>query len=269
MAIIAMDREMGSGGKDVAAGVAGALDASLILYEIIDHLADRMRVRKSHVVRLLEDGDDLEQVLTPEATMPAILSPLEVLEIASVPEPVVLRGWGATALLREVGHVLRVRITAPLEMRVSNLKERVKNPNEDKIRQEIAFSDEAHSAIMRRHFGIDYTDPALYHLVLDTSKYTINECIERIAAASLDGRFAETEISRLRLASLMTETHVKALLKLHPPTRNVAIDIAAEGNQVTLSGAVPSTEIRDRCELVAWRVPGMTGVRNELEVSAQ
>jgi len=268
MAIIAMDREMGSGGKDVATGVAQALDASLILYEIIDHLADRMRVRKSHVVRLLEDGDDLEQALTPEATMPAILSPLEVLEIASVPETVVLRGWGATALLRDVSHVLRVRITAPLDQRIANLKARVKNPDEGKIKQEIDFSDEAHSAIMRRHFGVDYKDPALYHLVLDTSKYTINECIERIVATSLDAKFAETEASRLRLASLMTETHVKALLKLHPPTRNIAIGIAAEGNQVTLSGAVPTPEIRDRCELVAWRVPGMTGVKNELEVSA-
>ena len=59
MTIIAMDREMGSRGKDVAALLAEKLDASLILYEIIDHLADRMRVRKSHVVRLLEDGEDL------------------------------------------------------------------------------------------------------------------------------------------------------------------------------------------------------------------
>jgi cytidylate kinase len=269
MAVIAMDREMGSGGREIAAGLANALGASLILYEIIDHLADRMRVRKSHVVRLLEDGDDLDQALTAETTMPAILSPVEVLELASIPEPVVLRGWGATALLRDVGHVLRVRITAPMDRRIATLRARVKNPNEEKIRQEIAFSDEAHSAIMRRHFGVDYTDPALYHMVLDTSQYTVNECIERIAAASLHPDRAETEVSRLRLASLMTEAHVKALLKLHPPTRNLAIGIAAEGNQVTLSGAVPSPEIRDRCELVAWRVPGMTNVRNELEVAAQ
>ena len=140
MAIIAMDREMGSRGKDVAAGVAQALKASLILYEIIDHLADRMRVRKSHVVRLLEDGGDLDQALTPDDILPAILSPIEVLELASLPESVVLRGWGATALLRDVGHVIRVRVTAPHAARVANLKARVKNPNTAKIEQEIAYS---------------------------------------------------------------------------------------------------------------------------------
>ena len=268
MAIIAMDREMGCRGREIAAGVAKALSASLILYEIIDHLADRMRIRKSHVVRLLEDGEDLDHVLTPEDTLAAILSPLEVLELASIPEPVVLRGWGATPLLREVTHVLRVRVTAPMEVRVANLETRVKNPDEEKIRQEIAYSDEAHGAILRRHFGVEYTDPALYHLVLDTSHYTVNECIERIVATSLDSRFAETAESRMRLTSLMTEAHVKALLKLHPPTRNIAIGVAAIGSEVTLSGAVPNSEIRDRCELVAWRVPGMTGVSNQLQISA-
>jgi len=266
MAIIAMDREMGSSGKDVAAGVAQALDAALILYEIIDHLADRMRVRKSHVVRLLEDGEDLDAQLTADSILPAILSPLEVLELASIPEPVVLRGWGATALLREVGHVLRVRITAPYEARIATLKTRVTHPDEDKIKQEIAFSDEAHGAIMRRHFNVDYRDPALYHLVLDTSEMPVTECIERIVAMSLDPRFVETEESRNRLVSLMTVEHVKALLKLHPPTRNIAIGVAAEGSQVTLSGAVPNHEIKERCEQVAWRVPGMTGVRNDLQV---
>jgi len=267
MAIIAMDREMGSRGKDVAAGVAQALKASLILYEIIDHLADRMRVRKSHVVRLLEDGEDLDQKLTPDTILPAILSPLELLELASIPEPVVLRGWGATALLRDVSHVVRVRITAPYEARLATLRTRVTHPDDAKIRQEIAYSDEAHGAIMRRHFGVEYNDPALYHLVLDTAEMPVTECVERIVALSLHERFNETEASRNRLASLMTEEHVKALLKLHPPTRNLAIGIAAEGSQVTLSGAVPNSEIRERCEQVAWRVPGMLGVRNELRVA--
>lgn len=259
---------MGSGGRGIAAGVAKALGASQIVYEIIDHLADRMRVRKSHVVRLLEDGEDLDQALTPDDILPAILSPLEVLELASLPESVVLRGWGATALLRDVGHVLRVRVTAPHEARVKNLMKRVKNPDPAKIETEIAYADEAHGAIMRRHFNVDYRDPALYHLVLDTAVTPVDKCVEVIVALARDAKFAETETSRLRLASLMTESHVKALLKLHPPTRNIAIGIAAEGSEVTLSGAVPSSEIRDRCELVAWRVPGMTQVRNELQIAA-
>jgi hypothetical protein len=37
---------------------------------------------------------------------------------------VVLRGWGATCLLRPVQHVVRVRVTRPLPLRVDWLMER-------------------------------------------------------------------------------------------------------------------------------------------------
>ena len=189
MTIIAMGREMGSRGKDVAQHVADSIGASLIHYELIDHLADRTRLRKSHVVRFLEDGEDMLRALTPEETLPAILSATEILDIASIPESVVMRGWGGVALLRAVPHVVRVRITAPLEVRVANLGARLVQPDETRIREEIALFDEAHAAIMNRHFGFDYDDPALYDLVLDTSELQPDQCAQCIVDFTNDKRF--------------------------------------------------------------------------------
>jgi hypothetical protein len=54
MTVVAITREMGTLGKDVATGLGEALGLPVIYHEIIDHLADRMRVRRSHVVRLLD-----------------------------------------------------------------------------------------------------------------------------------------------------------------------------------------------------------------------
>ena len=45
---------MGSLGKDVAAAVADRLGKQVIHHEIIDNLASKMRLRKSHVIRFLE-----------------------------------------------------------------------------------------------------------------------------------------------------------------------------------------------------------------------
>ena len=268
MTIIAMGREMGSRGKDVAQHVADSIGASLIHYELIDHLADRTRLRKSHVVRFLEDGEDMLRALTPEETLPAILSATEILDIASIPESVVMRGWGGVALLRAVPHVVRVRITAPLEVRVANLGARLVQPDESRIREEIALFDEAHAAIMNRHFGLDYDDPALYDLVLDTSELPPDQCAQCIVDFTNDKRFIETRTSRMRLVSLTTEAHVRALLKLHPPTRHVDIGVAAYGGAVTLSGQVDSASLRERCEQVALRVPGITVVKNDLLIAA-
>lgn len=268
MTIVAMGREMGSRGKEVADGVAAGLGAVVVHYEIIDHLGDRNRVRKSHVVRLLEQGDDLGRPLTQDETLPTILSATEILEIASIPESVVLRGWGGVALLREIPHVVRVRITAPLEIRVRNLMASVRQADEALIREEIRLFDEAHAAVMRRHFNVDYRDPSLYDLVLDTSELPPQECAQCIVDFTRDKRFIETRTSRMRLVSLTTAAHVRALLKLHPPTRDLAIDVSAQEGIVTLGGEVTSAELKARCELVAWRVPGISAVRNELRVAA-
>ena len=44
MTVIAMSREMGSGGNKVAQGVAKKLKLAMVHYEVIDHLSDRSRV---------------------------------------------------------------------------------------------------------------------------------------------------------------------------------------------------------------------------------
>jgi hypothetical protein len=45
---------MGSLGKDVARELGAQLNIPVVYHEIIEHLADRMRLRKSHVIRLLD-----------------------------------------------------------------------------------------------------------------------------------------------------------------------------------------------------------------------
>lgn len=268
MTVIAMGREMGSGGKKIAEGVAKKLKLALVHYEVIDHLSDRSRVRRSHVVRLLDPKDDPGNELTAEHTLPSILSAYEILELAAIPEGALLRGWGATALLKDVSHVVRVRITAPDEARVKVLQKKFPKASVETLRQEMTLFDEAHGAIMKRHFDADYRDDALYHLTLDTSVTPVTKCIEQIIAVAREKRFVPTEASKKKLESLMTEAHVKALLKLHPPTRNLAIQVAADGRIVRLAGNVESDELKARCELVAWRVPGIEGVQNSLAVAA-
>ena len=54
MPLVAMNREMGSLGKDVAAGLEEALGMKVRHHEMIDHLANRARLRKSHVISFLE-----------------------------------------------------------------------------------------------------------------------------------------------------------------------------------------------------------------------
>src|SRR5207237_8710474 len=117
MPIIAITREMGSLGKDVARGLGEELGLPVIYHEVIDHLADRMRVRKSHVVRLLDGSAGLMERLTADKTSLTIYTAEEVLALAGREQGAVIRGWGATHLLRDVPHAVCVRVCAPFELR--------------------------------------------------------------------------------------------------------------------------------------------------------
>mgnify|MGYP003349556932 FL=1 len=79
MALIAMTREMGSLGMDVARILESELRVPLVYHEIIDHLADKMRLRKSHVTRLLEGKASLFEKLTADQTSLSIFTASEIL----------------------------------------------------------------------------------------------------------------------------------------------------------------------------------------------
>ena len=68
MPLIAMTREMGSLGKEVAKGVAETLGIPVLHHEIIEPLADKMRLRKSHVIKLLEGQPSFFERVTGDHT---------------------------------------------------------------------------------------------------------------------------------------------------------------------------------------------------------
>ena len=74
MPLIAITREMGSLGIEVAERVAAELKLPLIHHEVIEHLADKMRVRKSHVERLLNGKAGIFEKLTADKTSMSVVT---------------------------------------------------------------------------------------------------------------------------------------------------------------------------------------------------
>ena len=173
MPLVAITREMGSLGMDVAIGLSQALGVPLLYHEVIDHLADRMRVRKSHVVRLLDGSAGLFERLTADKTSLSIFSADEIVGKA-LDGGGVIRGWGATHLLRGVPHAICVRVCAPFEVRRQRMMTRLGTDERDKVGEEIERNDEAHTAIMRRNFSLQWTDAEHYDLVLNTQRVSID-----------------------------------------------------------------------------------------------
>jgi len=69
-----------------------------------------------------------------------------------------IRGWGATHLFRSIPHVISVRVCAPAPVRLRRMMERLNSDDEEGVGRELRNSDEAHGAIVRRHFGVNWQD---------------------------------------------------------------------------------------------------------------
>lgn len=259
MPIVAITREMGSLGKDVARGLGEALGLPVIYHEVIDQLADRMRVRKSHVIRLLDGSAGILERLTADKTSLSVFTADEIFSIAAQGRGAVIRGWGATHLLREVPHAVCVRVCAPFEVRKQRMMDRLGSEDGALVAEEIRNNDEAHGAIMRRHFDLRWSDPEHYDLVLNTKRVRVDECVSEVLSLVRSPQFVETEGARRRLDDLALAARVRAALRRAPETREARVKVSAEDGRVALSGA-GSTDEKLAFVEVAAAVPGVLDV---------
>ena len=264
MPLIAITREMGSLGIEVAEQVAAELKIPLIHHEIIEHLADKMRVRKSHVQRLLDGKAGMLEKLTADRTSMSIYTAAETMDLAAREGGCVLRGWGAAQLLRRVPHAVCVRVCAPVELRKQRMLERLGSSDQEFIDSEIKINDEAHAAIIRRHFGVNWQDAELYDVVFNTERVSVGECVEDILRVVRSPAFAETPASQRRLADLKMAALVKSALREHASTRTVQIAVEANDGVISLGGIVDNASQRAEVERAVQGVAGVKSVDNKL-----
>lgn len=268
MPVIAMNQEMGSLGKDVAAALAGDLGLNLVRHEVVDHVAEKMHARKSLIRRVMEGKAGLLDRMSTDKRSLATFTAEEVFGLAAKGN-VLIRGWGATYLLRSIPHIPCVRICAPMELRVKWLMQRLETDDEGFVREELQRSDAAHMHNMYHRFGVTWGDPLIYDLVLNTERLSVQSCVEQIKGLLKLPEFQETAESRAKLESTALEARVRAALKSDPATGDVNVTVTAREGQVTLEGIVLHEDEREAAERVARSLPGVKGVDNQLKVMAR
>ena len=267
MPVVALTQEMGSLAKDVAEALANDLGLATMRHEVVDHVADKMRVSRSLINRLREGKAGTIERLTADRDSMAVYTAEEVLDIATRGN-VVLRGWGATCLLRPVPHVVCVRVTRPFAQRVAWLMAHLDTDDAEFAAAEIRRSDHAHSSRMHAQFGVTWGDPLLYDMVLNTDRLSVDSCVAQIRTAVARPEFAETAASRALLQAMALQARIRAALRADARTHEVNVTIDSAGGRVVLRGIVLSADELAATGEVTAAVPGVSGVDNQLRVMA-
>ena len=267
MPVIALTQGMGSLAQDIAEQLAQELGLATLQHEVAARVAEKMHVSKSLISRLRAGKSGAIERLTADRASIAVYTAQEVLDTAARGN-VVVRGWGATQLLRPVPHVPCVRIMRPLAQRVQWLMAELDTDDLELAEAEIRRSDHANATRMHEQFGVDWGDPVLFDLVLNLDRLSVDTCVQQIKALLTRPEFAETEASRAQLNGMALSARVRAALRANESTHGVDVTIESKAGQVLLRGIVLNAGERTAAEQVAVAVPGVAGVDNQLRVMA-
>lgn len=267
MTIIAMTREMGSGSREVALRVADKLGLKLVLHELMEHeIAQHLHVPDTVIEHRIEGGATLGEHLQVGSKRLARYTTEEILELASHGN-VLIRGWGACVVLKDVPHVARIRVCTPMENRERAIMARHGIMDPAAARRRIERNDAAHKRVMHAAFGVD-EDPLLYDLVLNTSRISLETCAELICDLVERPEFQETEDSRAILVDKALEMHIRVKLR-ERFTVGMGVsgaDATSSGGRVVLTGIAVHSALLEDASKLAGEIPGVREVVNRMTV---
>jgi Cytidylate kinase-like family len=172
--VIALCRQHGALGEDVAQHVAEELELDLFDREIIQRIADSTHLSERVVAALDEHDRALLTDWLASLASRDYLSPGEyryhlssVIGALAHHGGALIVGHGAHLVLGR-GEALRVLVIAPLEDRVRTIMER-EGLSERLARRQIVSVEAEWRAFLMQHFHADYADPATFDLVVNTA----------------------------------------------------------------------------------------------------
>lgn len=135
-------------------------------------------------------GEQSRHTAAPPETVPVgRLRVWTTIQAAYEWDNVVIVGWGGQAILRDKPGVLHVRLQAPLGDRIIRVRYQEATGLAPELQQRAAQDivtdrDRAAAEYLRRVHDIDWADPFLYHLVLDTKKWGTEPAVRLIIQAA-------------------------------------------------------------------------------------
>jgi len=118
----------------------------------------------------------------------------------------VYHGLSGQHLLKGLPGIFRVRLIAPLEMRIKALLESHPQMNASQAEAFINHVDQDRSRWVKVMYGADVTDPTLYDLTITLRTHTIESACETIATAVAQPQFQITDEVEAEIFSFAAES---------------------------------------------------------------
>lgn len=262
MAIITISRGSYSKGKAVAEGVAQKLGYECISRDIILEASEEFHVPEIKLIRAIHDAPGILERLSHEKDK-YIAYVQTALTKHFRKDNIVYHGLAGHYFVKNISHVLKVRVIADIEERVKLEMER-EGINRAEALKLLKKDDEERRKWSQYLYGTDTSDPSLYDLVIHIHTVTVGDAVDIICHTAALKHFQATPESKKAMEDLVLTAEIKATLI----DLNHGIKISAKDGIVFVRGIATlqqQSPLTHDIEKIVREIPGVKGVRIDLE----
>lgn len=261
MAIITIYQGASGSGEELAEAVAQSLGYGCISREVLVEASLSYGIPEAKLNEVLEKGPSWWNRFLQNLQPYRIALQAAFCEIAEG-NGIVYHGHVGHELVPDLKHVLKVLLTAPLEMRIEQVKARYKL-NVSEGRRYVEEVDKARSRRLMAMFGTDWRDPSRFDLVLNLGRMSSEAARRLIIETVRLPDYETTPASKQAFSDFSLAARVHAALVLSSSMSGATVEVKANEGEVSVSGTIPYWLSDDAVTAQVQKVQGVKAVRTE------
>jgi CMP/dCMP kinase len=168
MAAITISRQLGSLGEDVAQKVSQQLGYRVVSRDLINQAAIQCGAPMG-ALEIIDELGLLNLHPTPKDRRAFLSAVKEVMQTLAESENVIIIGRAGQIILGKRTDVLHVKVIAPEYLRVERVSHQLNIPRSSALAQ-VQASDRSRRDYVRRYYHVEWNNPELYDLILNTAR---------------------------------------------------------------------------------------------------
>jgi cytidylate kinase len=251
---------------EIARQVSEGLNLALYDDRKLQDEALRMGIRSEDIKSLDEKAPGFfDRILTKKPQIYLDFMESVVYEVAKKGQGVII-GHGSQMLLRDFGCAFHVRILAPQDARIQQIMDRQGVTRESALKL-VHKDDNERRGFFQFAFHMDWNDPSLYDLIINTHKMGIDSAAKLVLEAAQSDEMTACSLTALdamdRLA--MVKKIEAALLKNDIDLTMLHIEVPEKG-LAYVRGSSSAQEIKEQIGEIVKGIDGITEVKIDVSV---
>jgi cytidylate kinase len=256
MSIITINRGSYSRGKQVAEKLALKLGYECISRDILLEASDEFNIPEIKLTRALHDpASVLERFFHGKEKYVSYICTALLQHVCK--DNIVYHGLAGQYILRDIPHVLKVRVIADMQERVKEEMRR-ENISAEKALYVLKKDDEERRKWAMQVYGTDTWDSRLYDIILHIGRLTVDDAVDILFNTVQKPNFKTTPESRKLVENLTLASRVKSDLAMIAPK----VQVIAHDGKISINNIAFETgsKEKDRIKSIALQIEGVEEV---------